>query len=37
MHFLDEAYLIMVDSLLDVFLNLVCKCLTEDIYIYIYL
>ena len=34
-HFWDEAYLVMVDDIFDVFLDLVCKYFIENFCIYI--
>jgi hypothetical protein len=36
MYFWDEVYLIMVDDLFDVFLDLVCKYFIEKNCIYVY-
>ena len=36
LHPQDEAYLILVDSLFDVLLQLVCQCFIEDFCIYVH-
>jgi hypothetical protein len=37
LHLWDEAYLVMMDDLFDMFLDLVCKYFIEKLCIYVYM